>query len=156
MWSLIPWKKDNQGGTLTAEPFEREFTRIRNEFDNLLQRMWGGLSAFGDDFFESRWGLDVDETETHYVARVPAPGFELGDFDVYVSGNHLVVKAEHKQSENEKNGSHYRYGRIQRTIPLPEGIEHDKINARYHNGMLELEIPKGQASQAKRIAVKAA
>jgi len=157
MWNLVPWKKQNgNGGTLTAEPFEREFSQLRNEFDSLLKRMWGGgLPGFGQDFFESRWGLDVEETDSHYVAHVPAPGFEMGEFDVYVSGNHLVVKAEHKESENGKNGRSQRYGKFQTTIPLPDGALTDQIDAQYKNGVLELKIPKGQESQAKRITVKA-
>src|SRR5258706_6839133 len=114
MWNLIPWKSSSgNGGTLTAEPFERDFNRIRREVDSMLSRMWSGLPAFGDDFIENRvgWGVDVDETDTHFVVRIPAPGFEVEDFDVHISGNRLVVKAERKQSQEDKNGgSSFRYG----------------------------------------------
>ena len=157
MWSLIPWKKQGNGGTLTAEPFEREFNRIRDEFDTLMSRMWRGFPA-SEDLFSNRygWGLDVDETDTHYVARVPAPGFEVDDFDVHIAGHQLVVKAERKESQEGKNGgSSYRYGRVQQMIPLPEGAETDKIDASYHSGVLELKIPKGKESTARRITVKA-
>jgi HSP20 family protein len=158
MWNLIPWKKHsgNGGGMMTADPFERESSRIRNDFDSLMRRMWdGNVPGLGDEFFESRWGLNVEENDTHYIASVPAPGFELADFDVYVSGNHLVVKAEHKQTENGKNGKSQRWGQFQTTVPLPEGVQQEEIDAQYKNGVLELKIPKGQQSQAKRITVKA-
>jgi HSP20 family protein len=156
MWNLIPWKKNGgDGGAMAVEPFDREFARIRSEFDSLAQRMWSGLAGFSDEFFESRWGLDVQETDTHYVAAMAAPGFELSDFDVYTSGNHLVVKAERQQEEKGKNGSSFRYGKFQRTIPLPDGATHDEIEACYKSGILELKIPKGEQSQAKRITVKA-
>ena len=155
MWNLIPWKKESgNGGLMTAEPFEREFARIRDEFDSLMRRMWGGgFPGTGEDFFESRWGMDVEETDTHYIAHVPAPGFELKDFDVYVSGNHLVVKAEHKESEEGKNGRRQRYGKFQTSVPLPEGVKEDQIDAQYKSGVLELKIPKGEQAQAKRITV---
>ena len=156
MWSLVPWKKQiGNGGTLTADPMEREFSRIRHDFDSLLERMWSGLPAFSNEFFDSRFGLDVDETDTHYLASVPAPGFELDDFDVHVSGGPLVVKAERKESQKGNGGSSYRYGRFERSIPIPEGVEHDQIEAHYHNGILELRIPKGKKTEAKRISVKA-
>ena len=156
MWNLIPWKKNGgDGGALSAEPFEREFSRLRNDFDSLMQRMWSGFPGFSDEFFENRFGLDVEETDTHYVASMPAPGFELSDFDVHVSGNQLVVKAERKQEQKGKNGSSFRYGKFQRTIPLPDGAKHDEIEACYKSGILELKIPKGEQSQAKRITVKA-
>jgi HSP20 family protein len=157
MWSLIPWKKNSgNSGTLSVEPFERDLNRIRQEFDSLLTRLWSGFPGFSDEL-EGRfgWGLDVDEDATHYIARVPAPGFEVEDFDIHVSGNHLVVKAEHKETEEGKNGrSSFRYGRVQRMIPLPDGAETDQIDAKYRNGVLELKIPKGKQAETKRIAVK--
>jgi HSP20 family protein len=156
MFNLIPsWKSGGKGGTL-VEPFERDLNRIRNEFDALVSRMWSGFPAFGEDFFEDRFGWDMDETDTHFIARVPAPGFEVEDFDVHISGNQLVVKAERKESQDNKNGgSAYRFGRVQRMISLPDGLETEQIEASYHSGVLELKIPKGKESQAKRIEVKA-
>jgi HSP20 family protein len=159
MWSLIPWKKERElsQSNLMSDPFAREFSRIREEFDQLLDRMWSGNSLFSDRLWESRLGLDVEETDTHYVARVEAPGFEVGDFDVKVSGNQLQVSAERKESHDGKNGSSHRYGRLHRLLSLPEGAEMDQIDAQYRNGILELKIPKGQEAQnAKRIEVKAA
>ena len=115
------------------------------------------MAAGIDRLFDQRWGLDVEETETNYVARIEAPGFEVDDFDVQTVGNQLVVKAERKESTNGKNGSSYRYGRLHRSIPLPDGAEVDQVEARYHSGVLELQIPKGKESQhIQRIAVKAA
>ena len=162
MWNLIPWKKNNPsagGGLMTADPVEREFSRIREDFDSLLKRMWGGSPLALDRLFDHRWAFDFDETDSHYVARVEAPGFEVEDFDVHTSGNHLVVKAERKESQNGNgkngNGSSYRYGRFYQTIPLPDGAQSDQIEARYHSGVLELKIPKGKESEnVKRIAVK--
>jgi HSP20 family protein len=84
-----------------------------------------------------------------------APGFEVEDFDVSVAGTHALVKAERKESHNGKNGSSSRYGRLERTFALPEGVEADQVEARYHSGVLELKFPKGKhAANAKRIAVK--
>jgi HSP20 family molecular chaperone IbpA len=40
-------------------------------------------------------------------------------------------------------------------IPLPTDAETNKIDASYRNGVLEVKIPKGKTSQAKRISVKA-
>lgn len=158
MWSLKPWKKQettHNGGTMTVSPIEREFSRIRDDFDRLLERMWSGSPFAMTEYFDGRWGLDVDETDTHYVARLDAPGFEVEDFDVHASGNHLVVKAERKEAQRGKNGSSYRYGRFERTIPLPDGAEAEQIEARYHSGVLELHIPKGKETQnVKKIAVK--
>lgn len=157
MWNLIPWKKnEGSGGLMTTEPFEREFSRIRNEFDTLLQRIWGSGAGFDD--FDGRLndGLDADETESHYIVRVAAPGFEMDEFDVHVSGNQLVIKAERKQSEDGKNGSRQFYGKVQRIIALPPGIDAEQIEATYRNGLLEVKVPKGKESLVQKITVKSA
>jgi len=161
MWNLIPWKKNGLGGALTAAPFEREFSRIRSDFDSLFDRMWNQWPP-GDDWFDGRLndgmgsGLDFDESETHYVVNVTAPGFEPGDFDVSVRGKQLAIKAERKESQNGNGGSSYRYGRIQRIIPLPDGAQTDLIEAQYKAGILSLTFPKGAETQPKRIPVKSA
>lgn len=65
------------------------------------------------------------------------------------------MKAERKHELNGKHGSRYRYGRFERTIPMPDGTETENIEARYHSGVLELQIPKSKESQnMKQIAVK--
>ena len=157
MWNLIPWKTSDVGGGLsTNDPFEREFSRIRNDFDTLFQRMWGVDG--GTDRLPARWdqSLDVDETDSHYIVRVAAPGFETDDIDVQVSGNQLLVKAERKQSEDGKNGSRQFYGKVQRMVTLPQGIDADQIEADFRNGLLEVKVPKGKESLTKKINVKSA
>jgi len=157
MWGLIPWKSNPQNsGLMTGDPIDREFSRLRDDFDHLLARMWGGSPSI-ERFFGDHWGLDIDETDTHYVARVEAPGFEVDDFDVKASGRQLVVKAEHKDERKGKNGSSYRYGRFERSLALPDDADIEQIDARYHAGMLELKVPKGsEAQNVKRISVKSA
>lgn len=157
MWNLIPGKKEQgPGSMMTADPWDREFSRLRSDFDSLVQRMWSNFPANGEEGMgNGRFGLDVEETETDYLAHVVAPGFDPSDFDVSVCGNHLVVKAEHKQEKNENGGSSYHYGRLHEMIPLPHSAEADKVEATYRNGILDLKIPKGAESQGKRIEVKA-
>jgi HSP20 family molecular chaperone IbpA len=160
MWNLVPWNKE--GGAPSIPPFEREFSRLRTDFDSLLERMWSQWPALGESWLDRRLcgGFDVEETATHYVLHVTAPGFEPGDFDVSLTGNQLTVKAEKKESHsgngNGNGHSSYRFGCFQRTIPLPEGALSDLIEAEYKAGILVLKLPKGPEKQPKRIAVRSA
>ena len=159
MWGLIPWKKERSGerGLTTLPPFEREFSRFRDEFDSLVGRMFSRFPSLIDEAWDGRWGLDLDvqESEDQYLVRMPAPGFEVEDFDVHVSAGQLVVKAEHKEGQKGNNGSSIRYGRLHRIFPLTESVDADQVQCRYHSGVLELKIPKGKESQRKKIAVQA-
>lgn len=155
MWSLIPWKRNDSvaGHTMTASPLGRDMFQIRNEFDRLFRKLW---NMNGFDFatqLSDRWGLDIEEEESHYIARLDAPGFEITDFDIQAISDNLVVKAERKESQDVKGKSSRRMGRLEHWISLPTGADTEKIEARYHNGVLELRIPKGEAKNVKRIAV---
>jgi HSP20 family protein len=155
MFSLIPWKNRRGAiGSVSAEPVERQLTRLRDEFDSLVSRVWDELPSPADDWFGRGWGLDVDENDQEYLVRTEAPGFDAGDFDVQVRGDQLVIRAEHKEERKEEGGSAYHHGTFYRSLPLPLGVEPDKIDARYRNGILELHVPKGEQSRGKRIAVK--
>jgi HSP20 family protein len=157
MWNLTPWKKDMaEGRTMTAEPMERHFAQLRNDFDSLISRMWNDFPGFSrESFGNNRFELDVEETESHFIAHLAAPGFETGDFDVNVRGNQLLVNAEHKESKQENGGSSFRYGKVQQMLPLPQGVQAEQVEATYHNGVLDLKIPKGEEKCCQRIEVKA-
>jgi HSP20 family protein len=156
MFSLVPWKKrGNDLGSVSAEPVERQLTRLRDEFDNLVSRFWGEWPSLGGDWFSRGWAPDFDENDREYVVRVETPGFEPADFDVQVRGDQLVIRAERKVEQKEESGTSYHHGTLYRSVPLPLGVEPDKIEARYHNGILELHLPKDEKTRGKRIAVKA-
>ena len=158
MWNLIPWKRrdEDRGATPLAERPQVCAIELRRDLDSLFDRFFGnGRAPPRSDWPATGWGFNIDDKENEIVVRADTPGFELGDFNVEIVGNNLVLKAEHRQEEQKGNGRHYREGRMYRTVALPRGVETDKIDARYHNGVLEIHVPKGEEANGKRIAVKA-
>jgi len=158
MKSLIPWKRrnENSGGTALAERPRDALMQMRREFDSLLDRFFGDWPMMaGRDWPMMGWDFDVDDKENEIVVRADAPGFEPDDFNVEIVGNSLVLKAERKEEEQKGNGYQYCRGHLYRSVPLPSGVEADKIDARYRNGVLEVHVPKGEEAKGKRITVKA-
>jgi HSP20 family protein len=45
------------------------------------------------------------------------------------------------------------YGSFLRTLTLPKGVDSDRIRAEYHDGVLELQIPKPAEIKPKKIAI---
>lgn len=159
MVSLIPWRRREEGELV--ERSEHPLFRLREDFENLWDRFltdWSSMAAmpmFGDQFGMGR-GLEVDDQENELVVRAEAPGFSPEDLDVQVTpNNHLLIRAEHKEEKKEKGRESFRYGKIQRTVPLPQGVEADKIEAKYRNGVLEVHVPKGEQAKGKRIPIQA-
>ena len=154
--NLIPWHRKsntqsrrNELATGTGGDLESRW----DDFGNLLNRLYGDSPLWGDNW-DIGYGCDVEDTEKEFIVRAEAPGFEPKEIDVQMSGNRLVLRAEHKEEKKEKNGRSTRYGRFHRTMTLPNGIEAEKIRADYKNGVLEIHLPKGKDAQSKRIPVK--
>jgi HSP20 family protein len=157
MASLIPWKRrsEEKGGTALVERPRDAFALMRRELDSLFERFFSGWPTLSGDLPVAGWGFDVDDAGNEIVVHAEAPGFEAGDFNVEIVGDNLVLKAERKEEEGkEGNGYRFRQERLYRTVSLPHGVEADKIDARYHNGVLEVRIPKGKEALGKRIEVK--
>ena len=45
------------------------------------------------------------------------------------------------------------YGAFQRSFVLPTMVDQEKVQATYHDGVLELRLPKLEAAKPKRIAI---
>jgi HSP20 family protein len=158
MKSLMPWKRRGEEGGSTAltESPRDSLRQMRRELESLFDRFLGGWPmAAGRDWPMTELGFDVDDTENELVVRADAPGFEPDDFNVEIVGDNLVLRAEHKEETKKGNARHYRSGRLYRSMTLPHSVEPEKIDARYHSGVLEIHVPKGEEAKGKRIEVKA-
>jgi HSP20 family protein len=128
-----------------------------SEFDELFERFAREWPISTEEFGRGwEWGLYVEDKEDCIVLRAEAPGFEAGDFDLGVSGNRLILRASRKAQTEEREGERREEYQCYESMTLPTGIETDKIDARYHNGVLTVRIPKTKEGRSKRIAVKIA
>lgn len=147
--NLIPKKAARESEMVEVDPMN-EVAEFRANFDKMLSRIWSGD---WEDVWNAGWGCDVRDGETEIVVRAEAPGFEPDEIDVHLSGNRLVVQAEHKAEESNSSGHVSHHGRFYRAMTVPSGIESDKIEASYKNGILEVHLPKGAEARSRRIAV---
>jgi len=98
------------------------------------------------------WGFDAHQDEKEVVVRAELPGFEPDELHVEVHEDVLTVKAEKK----EKAEGQQSYRSFARRVSLPTGVETDKAQATYRNGVLELHLPKVEKPQPRRIQVQTA
>jgi HSP20 family protein len=161
MAGLIPWRRKkaeaagNGGPLVPLRGLPNLMRRMQNEFDELFERFgqeWPmSLEEFGPGW---HWGLDVEDKEDSVVIRAEAPGFEAGDFDLRVSADRLTVRASRKAEIKETEGEYREECQCYESMTLPPGIDKDKIDARYHNGVLTVTVPKTKEGRGKKIAVK--
>jgi HSP20 family protein len=82
------------------------------------------------------------------------------DIEVKFADDVLTIKGEKKEEKEEKEKDYYlserRYGFFQRSFPVPESVDANKIEAKFVNGVLTVRLPKSAEVQKneKRIAIK--
>jgi HSP20 family protein len=156
--SMIPWKnkREGQGGQLS--PLMNLRSEMDHLFDTFLREPFGALDwpHWGDGSFSP--AVDVSEDDKELSVRAELPGIDPKDLDVSVVGNQLTLSGQKRESKETKEKGVYhsetRYGSFRRTIPLPEGVDTEHVDAQFANGVLTLHLPKTAPANQKRIEVK--
>lgn len=162
--NLLPtvWRRSESPMRRAEEhPFfalHREMNQMFDEFfRNIDLTPFGGGKSFGT-FSPS---VDVREDEKEVIVKAELPGLDEKDVEVTLADDALTIRGE-KKGEKEEKGKDYwhretSYGSFRRVIPLPEGINTEKADARFKNGVLTVTLPRLEEAKAKgkRIAVKA-
>jgi len=129
-------------------------------FDEGFSRPWRLLPTVSGDGFESTFPVEVAETEEDIEVKAALPGVKPEDVDISVTNDVLTIKAEHKNTSEEKKRDYYRreirYGAYHRSMTLPVSVDADKAEAKYENGILSLRLPKAAALRPKQIKVNTA
>ena len=141
------------------QPFT-ELMSLRQAMDKLFEDSFVTpsriLSTFGPDT-----GIPVDmyQTANDVVVKTALPGVKPEEVDITITGDNLTIKGETKAEEEVKREDYlyheHRYGAFSRSMPLPSGLDSDKAEANFDNGILTLIIPKSEQVKPKQIKVKA-
>ena len=148
---MFPVPSRRHSGSLSTEGMHSR-DEFRREFESLFNRFFGGaLTPLDEDRGQMRvWDFNINETDKEIVVRAEMPGFEEKDLDVQLQGNVLSIKAEKEQKGNGQE----EYRSYSRAVTLPEGIDAEKVQATYRNGVLELHIPRPEGSQGRQIQIQ--
>lgn len=134
------------------EPF-RELAALQNE----MSRWMGGVTPGNGQ--SSTWlpSVDVWEAESELVLSFDLPGISEDDIAVELDDNVLTVSGRRERTSEHSSERFYRFerrfGTFSRSVTLPPGVKEDSIAADYHNGVLEIRIPKPEEPKPKRIKV---
>jgi HSP20 family protein len=157
--SLIPWRNKSKEPVRTeGSPLATLRTEIDRLFDAVSRDPFGALDwAFAGG---RGWtpAVDVAENDDELTVRAEIPGVDPKELQVSISGNQLVLAGEKKESSEKKGKDFYqtesRYGSFRRSIPLPESVDQEKVEADYTNGVLTIRLKKTQATPPKKVEVQ--
>jgi len=146
---------------MSLSPFGRRggFYDAHSEVNRLLDEMFGGLGRRAgrrgaQATVEWAPSVDVLQKDGDLVVRVEMPGVKPEDVHVAVHNRVLTISGERKVDEEEERAGYYvrelRHGSFQRSMILPEGVDEEKIQARYQDGILEVALEGAAAAREPR------
>lgn len=154
MFGLMPWRRERESSERGLMPRgEYPLGGLRTGLEEMFDRVFGRWPVMLEGGWMDGYGLDIEETEQSILVRADAPGFEPEDFNVQLLGNALKITAEHK-SAGKVNGPVVER-KLQRVLTLPAGVDPEKVEANYRQGVLELRLPRLESAKARKIEVKA-
>jgi HSP20 family protein len=140
---------------MRRDPLHLEFPEWVNRwFDDrgLTEKLFGDLAT----------AIPVEElTEDGvHVIRAELPGVDPNK-EVEISVHDGIVSIvgtrteKQEQRDNATYRSEFRYGRFERTLPLPAGATAEDVTATYKDGVLEVRLPMvATAREAAKIPIQ--
>jgi HSP20 family protein len=132
---------------MRPEPFTQEFDRLFSSlFENSGRRV-------------QRWvpPMDLVEADDHFVLKADLPGLAEDDVAIEVQDNVLTISGSREAEHERKEQGWYRlersYGSFSRSLTLPDGVDPDKVEAKFDRGVLEVRIPKPEERKPRRIQI---
>lgn len=154
-WDWDPFKSMRQQFDRLWQDFEWPDFRVglpRRTFEHL--RNWPEVSA-------TIPAVDLVERDGGYEIQAELPGMNRDQIEIRLSDGMMTIKGE-KSAEHveDKENYHLRersYGSFQRSFRIPAGVNADKVEARFENGVLKITLPKSSEALKKerKIEVKA-
>ncbi len=133
----------------------RELDSLQGDMNRLFDRFFEGRT----DRTSRRWipAMDLVETDDHLVLRGDLPGMTEDDVNIEIKDNVLTVSGERKAEHEDKGEGYHRversFGSFSRSLSLPQGIDPDKIEANFANGVLEVRVPKPAEAKPTRVQI---
>lgn len=133
---------------------------LRREMDQLFGDFLassGAVPALAET--SPQWGplCDVEESDDHYLIAVEMPGVPKDAIQVEFRDNQITISGERRQERRPDDGARWhserRFGRFQRSFMIPSGVDPDKLEASYVDGVLRVYIPKAESARPRRIKV---
>lgn len=130
-----------------------------DNFDAAIRRFFSP-TVFESESMPLKMRIDVSESDSAFTVKADIPGVKKDDINVRVDGNLVQIDAETKsEKETKGNGdkvlrSERHYGSISRRFSLGQDVDEAKVQAKYADGVLTLELPKKAPAPSSKINIQ--
>jgi HSP20 family protein len=149
----------------------------------LVRRNWPSRPAFDDTFADleqlrremHRWfdnpsrgegsvgagvfpPMNVTQDADNFYVRAEVPGIDASQLSISAVKNRVSIAGRREIPNEHERVSYHRKerpeGSFNRTLTLPTELDVERIDARYTDGILTLQLPKAEAAKPRLISVK--
>ncbi len=110
--------------------------------------------------FSGMPAVDITKTETGYKVVAELPGMDEKNIEVKIADGMLTIMGEKQEEKEEVKQDYYlrerSFGSFERTFPVPDGVDLEKVDAAFRKGVLTVTLPKTTEAQRaeKKITVR--
>ena len=132
---------------------------IEDLFDRYSRSFGMPLMRAGDLLSNGEWAprVDICENDDEFQIHAELPGVEKQNVKVSVENGVLTLAGERHQDKEEKGWSHHRiersYGAFMRSFTLPANVDAEHLKAHFHDGLLEVDLPKTAEARSHAVTV---
>ena len=135
-WGLGEWDPFTE--------FENLWRDMGRVFEQRTAPVWGG----------GAWvpAVEEDETDDAYEVRAELPGVPRENISVDVDERELQISGELTEEQRGRMLSR-RSGRFFYRTSLPSGVDSDKAEAEFTDGILRIRLPKADTAKRRRLSI---
>ena len=137
---------------LGFDPFA-ELRRMQSE----MNRLFGGFTAATARDFPP---INIWMGENSVVVTADLAGVTADDVNLNLQEDVLTLGGKREPKIQQENVNWQRrertYGAFSRAVQLPFRVDPDKVQARFDNGILEVELERLEADRPKKIEIRGA
>ena len=121
--------------------------RMEEDMFKMFPRNFGSLAPRLDQSAGSLPTMDAYYTDESLVLNAAVPGFKANNVDLSVRDNWLVLKGNKEADEKQFVLKESAFDAFHRAMRLPNGLQPEKAQASFEDGILTITIPKSEATR---------
>ena len=146
--------------TSNFDPF-RDLLSLQERMNRMFQESLSRSRGDEDEILAAgawRPAVDIYEAADKVILRVDVPGMSQEDIDLRIENGALRLRGERRMPDGVRPEEYHRverpFGSFVRVFSLPSSVDTSRVKAEYRNGVLEVNLPKRQESQARPVAIE--
>ena len=140
----------------------RELNQFQRAMDRILDD-WAGWrmpalaqvnkTNASEDFSPT---CEISENKNAYLLKFDLPGLQKDQIKLDLHDNRLTVSGERKEERKEEDKEHRKhfsevyYGSFMRSFTFPQDVDAERVEAKYENGVLTVNVAKTLGQQRSR------